>query len=327
MKSFTIIETIVALFVLALIMGVVGGFIVMIYDVHGYTWQQSIAIDDARRWTEIMTAEIREARTGDNGAYPIEKAGDKEIIFYSDIDNDNETERVRYFLGIVGSGSETKECQTSFNGGICNVVFSNFLTGTIISAEVKVSVNGDFGTNKEYAEIFADGIKLSDVCKTGCNDCPGETWQGTTTFDVTSQADDDYIDFLADATNWVDPRCPHSMKARFEFSFTEDLSAFAHEFKKGVIEPVVGSGGKIEYPLEEEKVSTVSFYIRNVPPIFEYYNRDWPEDTTNNPLPAPARLQETKLMKVYLVINVEPNRPPKEFELESFVQLRNLKTE
>ncbi len=32
-------------------------------------------------------------------------------------------------------------------------------------------------------------------------------------------------------------------------------------------------------------------------------------------------------MKVYLVVNVDPNRPPQDFELESFVQLRNLKVE
>ena len=42
---------------------------------------------------------------------------------------------------------------------------------------------------------------------------------------------------------------------------------------------------------------------------------------------VPARLVDTKLMKVYLVVNVNPNRPPNEFELESFVQLRNLKAE
>ena len=41
----------------------------------------------------------------------------------------------------------------------------------------------------------------------------------------------------------------------------------------------------------------------------------------------PARLKDTKMMKVYLVVNIDPNRPPNEFELESSVQLRNLKNE
>src|SRR3990167_3437860 len=38
------------------------------------------------------------SRAGDNGSYPLEIAGDWEIIFYSDIDYDGNAERVRYFL-------------------------------------------------------------------------------------------------------------------------------------------------------------------------------------------------------------------------------------
>jgi len=265
-----------------------------------------------------MVKEIREARSGEDGSYPIVLAGDKEFIFFSDIDNDGKTERARYFLGTTNSGSQTKECQTSVKGGPCSVDFSNFLKGTLKSAQVKVSVDGDFGQSKEYAEIFADGTKIGEICKTGCTDCPG-TWQGTTVFDVTSLAADDSINFLADAISYVDPLCPHSMKAKFEFSFIEDLSGFAHQFKKGVIKPV---GSPPTYPSDQEKISILTSYVRNVPPIFEYF------DSQGNKITEyPARLVDTKLMKVYLVVNVDPNRPPQDFELESSVQLRNLKQE
>jgi len=325
MRGFTFIETIVAIFVFTLTMGVVSGFIVMAYRTQSYTWQQSIAIDEARRGIEIMVKEIREARTGDDGSYPIEKAEDKEFIFYSDIDNDGATERVRYFLGTVGSGSQTQECQTSDTGGYCEVSFSNFLKGTPISAQVKVSLDGDFGQSKEYAEIFADLVRLGDICKTGCTDCPG-TWQGTTIFNLsTSTIADNSITFKADATSYVNigGSCPfYSMKARFEFSWTEDLTGFAHEFRKGVIKPVVGPGGQISYPSDQEKISILTSYVRNVPPIFEYYDQNG-----NKIEDYPARLKDTKLMRVYLVVNIDPNRPPYDFELESFVQLRNLKVE
>jgi hypothetical protein len=228
---------------------------------------------------------------------------------------------VRYFLGTTNSDKTLQECQTSTKGGSCSVSFSNFLKGTLTSAQVKVSVDGDFGQTKEYAEIFADSQKLGDICKTSCSDCPG-AWQGTQTFDVTSQSSDNSISFLADATSDVDPLCPHSMKATFEFSWTEELGELAHEFRKGITEPVTGPGGEISYPLEQEKINILLSYVRNVPPIFEYFDASGSKITD-----YPARLVDTKLMKVFLIVNVDPNRPPDEFALKSAVQLRNLKEE
>jgi prepilin-type N-terminal cleavage/methylation domain-containing protein len=320
-KGFTLIETLVVIAIFSLLMGAIAGIIVILYRTHGYTFEQSIAIDEARRGIEIMVKEIRVARVGDDGFYAIEKAGDKELIFYSDIDGDGKAERVRYFLGTVNSGSQTQECQTLVPGGSCNLNFSNFLQGELISAQIKVSVDGDFGTPREYAEIFADGTKLGEVCRVGCLDCPA-SWQGTIIFDVTSEAADNFISFLSDASSQVDPLCPHSMKARFEFSWTENLAGLSHQFKKGVVEPVVGPGGKISYPLDQEKITILTSYVRNEPPIFEYFDKDGKKIEE-----YPARLIDTKLIKVYLVVNVDPNRPPQDFELESYVQLRNLKEE
>jgi type II secretory pathway pseudopilin PulG len=318
MKSFTLIETIITIAVFTLVFGAVSSLIVMGYRTQSYTWQQSMAINEARKGIETMVKEIREARSGDDGSYPIELAEDKEFIFYSDIDKDGDTERVRYFLGTAGSGSQTQECVTYEDGGSCGVSFSNFLSGNLTSAEVKVSVDGDFGWSKEYAEIYADGNYLGRVCQSGCSDCPG-IWQGTQTFDVTNWASDNFISFLADASSRVNSFCPQAMKAKFEFSWRENLAGAAHQFKKGVINPV---GDPPTYPLDQEEVTILSSYVRNVPPIFKYFDSNGNELTD-----LPARLKDTKLMEVYLIINVNPNRPPQDFELKSSVQLRNLKTE
>jgi len=96
-------------------------------------------------------------------------------------------------------------------------------------------------------------------------------------------------------------------------------------FKKGVIEP---SGDPPQYPLASESVSILSQFVRSSAgtPIFTYYNGDWPADTVNNPLPTLTRLTDTKLMHIYLKVNVDPARPPDDFELESDTQIRNLKT-
>lgn len=190
MKGLTLIEVIVTVAIFALLMGVVVGLIMMAYQAQGYTWQQSLAVDEARKGVETMVKEIREARGGDNGSYIIEKAEDYQFIFYSNIDEDPATERVRYFV------------------------------------------------------------------------------EGT-------------------------------------------------DFKKGVIDP---TGWPIVYDPNNEAVAILSQHVRNQPPIFRYF------DGQSQELPPPARLKDTKLMRVYLVVNVDVNRPPQDFTLESDVQIRNLKT-
>lgn len=320
------VEALVAICVFVLLMGATSAFIYMSYRTYGLAWRQAAVIEEARRGIEVMIKEIREARMGDDGSYPIERAGDREFIFFSDIDNDGQIERVRYYFGSVIAGSQTQKNVTFVRGGSTNVSFANFLQGTLKTAQLRVSVEGDLGAGNEYAEIFADGVELAHVCQSGCTDCAG-AWQGTTILDVASQAADNSVQFIADATNNVDPNCNwenpnHSLKAQFELSWTEEVGNIEHELRKGVIQPVAGAGGQISYPLDQETMTVLSSYVRNVPPVFEYFN-----ENGSKIIEEPARLADTKVMKIYLVVNIDPNRPPNDFELESSVQLRNLKTE
>jgi len=197
-KGFSLIEAIVVIFIFLLSLAAVSSFTIYFYRAYGYNFQQIQAVNEARRGIETMVREIREARYGDDGSYPLKEAGDFQFIFYGDIDSDDAVERVRYFL---------------------------------------------------------DGIN----------------------------------------------------------------------FKKGIIEP---SGDPPQYVLTDENVSILSTDVRNTPTevIFTYYNGDWPTDTVNNPLSTLTRLTDTKLLHVYLKVNIDPNRPPDNFELESDAQIRNLKT-
>jgi len=197
-RSFTLIETLLTIFIFSMSLMLLITFVINVYRAYGYNFEQAVAINEARKGIETMVKEIREARYAADGSYPLEEAGNSQFIFYSDIDKDENIERVRYFL---------------------------------------------------------------------------------------------------DGTN----------------------------FKKGVIDP---SGDPPQYLPASEKVSILSVYVRNgvSTPVFTYYNGDWPLDTVHNPLPTLTRLTETKLMHVYLKINVDPNRPPDNFELESDTQIRNLKT-
>jgi len=96
--GFTFLEVIMAMFMGAMVVTV--GFAVnkMVTTNYAAGFQEVQQLDEVgmivRRWVN----ELREARDGENGAYPIEVAADNEVIFYSDVDNDQKTERVRYYL-------------------------------------------------------------------------------------------------------------------------------------------------------------------------------------------------------------------------------------
>jgi type II secretory pathway pseudopilin PulG len=58
--------------------------------------------------------------------------------------------------------------------------------------------------------------------------------------------------------------------------------------------------------------------------MFSYYNKDYPGDTENNPVSVPADVTQIRLIKIFLKINIDPNRAPDNIQQESFVELRNL---
>lgn len=82
----------------------------------------------------------------------------------------------------------------------------------------------------------------------------------------------------------------------------------------------------IEYPSSNTSTTTVAQYIRNgSEPIFFYYNGDYPADTVNNPLSSPIPINEIRLVRLLLKININPEKAPQDTVLEIFIHLRNLK--
>ena len=80
------------------------------------------------------------------------------------------------------------------------------------------------------------------------------------------------------------------------------------------------------YPLGNQQVIIIASSIVNAAniPVFSYYNKNYPGDTSNNPMATPASIANVRLIKVHLQININPNRAPDNIEMQSFVELRNL---
>lgn len=87
---------------------------------------------------------------------------------------------------------------------------------------------------------------------------------------------------------------------------------------RGVIDP---SGDPPVYT-NPEIISVVSDYVRNNElnvSLFEYYN------ATGSPMTDLTRIAEVRFVRMALVVNINPNRLPNQFILQSNAALRNLK--
>lgn len=97
-SGFSIIEVIAVIFILSLIGVAVVVFQNDVFSINTIISNSLAAQDEARRTLKMMTNEIRPLSSSSIGAYPIVEAGPTSFIFYTDIDNDQLKERVRYFL-------------------------------------------------------------------------------------------------------------------------------------------------------------------------------------------------------------------------------------
>jgi len=181
----------------------------------------------------------------------------------------------------------------------------------------------------EIANLFVDGAVLDQMCLNlgECSDCPGE-WQDVTIFDVSEYASDNNLTFIADSSRFVNPICDwqeenHSIKVKFDLRWTEEGLGQDRDFKKGVIQPQ--GNNPVEYPSEQEEIVVISHYVENISAgiqnyIFQYFDKDG--QLIENPV---QRIEQTQLMEISLLINVDPNKSPDYYRLETSVQLRNLK--
>jgi len=96
--GFTIVEMMITVTIVSIIFVLASSFVIDGLNTQRFVSQQNDAIVEARKALKVITSELREAVAADTGAYPLELIDEQEIIFFSDIDSDDFTERVHYFL-------------------------------------------------------------------------------------------------------------------------------------------------------------------------------------------------------------------------------------
>ena len=103
------------------------------------------------------------------------------------------------------------------------------------------------------------------------------------------------------------------------------LDLATDQLKVGVTNPVGTT--PVSYPAADDTVSILTDYVvnENANPVFYYYNKNYPGDTVNNPLTTPINVEDVRLIRVHLLVNIDPVRAPNNINIESFADLRNLK--
>ncbi len=94
----TLIEVIVVLAIFSLTAVALTNSVLFFYKTNAATLEQAAQVREAGRGMERMIHELREASYGDEGSYPVASFASSSVTFYADVDQDGETERVRYEL-------------------------------------------------------------------------------------------------------------------------------------------------------------------------------------------------------------------------------------
>jgi prepilin-type N-terminal cleavage/methylation domain-containing protein len=80
------------------------------------------------------------------------------------------------------------------------------------------------------------------------------------------------------------------------------------------------------YPAGDQQIITIANSIVNnsSTPIFYYYDHNYTGGAGQNSLTTPVSVSAIRLVKIFLQININPNRAPDNIQMQSFVELRNL---
>lgn len=97
-KGFTLVEVLVGMSAMIILGFAIAGLQYIMTQNQLLVFDNSIKVEISNSNLASLVRELRTARGGDNGAYAIESATHQAITFYSNIDDDSEAEKVRYFL-------------------------------------------------------------------------------------------------------------------------------------------------------------------------------------------------------------------------------------
>jgi len=96
--GFSLMELLIAMAIMVLASLGITLMAQMGYQYYNFVFNQAEILGNIQKSINMMSKEIREMRQADSGAFNIAEANSNELIFYSDIDETPDVERIRYFI-------------------------------------------------------------------------------------------------------------------------------------------------------------------------------------------------------------------------------------
>lgn len=97
-KGFSLIEVLAAMGIFTMIIGTIVYVLQFSFRSKNIVYEQLLTQSQGRKVLSEITNELRSARQSSTGAYSVASASSTELIFYTNMDADSYTERVRYTL-------------------------------------------------------------------------------------------------------------------------------------------------------------------------------------------------------------------------------------
>lgn len=94
----TILETVVWIALFAMAMLAITSMALYFYRTSRYAIQESQAVSSAQSGIDDLVSDLREATYASNGAYPLVSIAPNDIVFYANVDTDQQIERVHYYV-------------------------------------------------------------------------------------------------------------------------------------------------------------------------------------------------------------------------------------
>jgi prepilin-type N-terminal cleavage/methylation domain-containing protein len=145
-QGFTLVEILIATFILTLIGIAVVKFQIDIFSLNKMSSSNLVAQESARQIFKNFTSEVRSMSPSNAGAYYIDQAATSSLTFYTNIDNDSDTEKVRYFL----SG-------TTFKKGVINPTGNTYNPGNETIKELAHGITNATTSIFSYYDNGYDG--------------------------------------------------------------------------------------------------------------------------------------------------------------------------
>lgn len=158
-KGFTLIETLFGIAIFISVTFVLTLFSKNVWVYNSFVSEGLTNTDSVRQILKNIVSEIRTASVASNGAYTIDQASLSSFVFYSDIDNDNLREKIRYFLvGTTLQKGITKPTGSPFSYNPQNEKIS------ILASDTTSLVFNYFNKNYDgYSSALSFPINIPDV--------------------------------------------------------------------------------------------------------------------------------------------------------------------